>query len=220
MPALILTAIWWFALLPGIEESPETIIERLEAANTERLAKLAPYRAVRRYWVNHALIPRTYLTVEEQYHPGQARAFRILERGGPADMERRVFQPLMDAERSNDLPPARNAVDICRRNYSFTWIRRDIAASAHVFQVEPITGNRYLFRGLIWIDERDYGVQRIEGEPAQAPSAWVRRTRFVHEFQRSGAQWIQSRRRSEVDLLLVGHAVMGIDYFDCQWSDE
>lgn len=207
-----------FALSLRTEESPQKIIERLEAANTRRLESLGPYTARRRYWIDHALLPRTYVVVEERYTPGQARTFRIIERGGPSDIYRRVFQPLMDAEQINDVEPARAAVDICRRNYRFTWVRFDDAAHAHVFQLDPKTSNRYLFRGLIWVDARDYGVKRIEGEPAQSPSAWVRRTRFIHEFQPNGSQWIQTRHRSEVDLAIAGRATMSIDYFDYQWS--
>jgi hypothetical protein len=124
----------------------------------------------------------------------------------------------MEAEQLNDVEPARNAVDIKRQNYRFSFIRFDPAAQAYVFQVEPRTSNRYLFRGLIWIDQHDYAVQRIEGEPAQSPSAFVRRTRFVHEFQKSGSQWIQARHRSEVELMVPGRAVMGIDYSDYVWS--
>ena len=214
----LIFALWLLDGSPGGRELPGIAVERMEAANARRLETLGDYRARRHYWVDHALIPRTFLIVEEHYRPGRARSFAVISRGGPEDIERRVFRPLLEAEQLNDVEPARSAVDINRHNYTFEFLRFDLRAGAYVFRLEPRTSNRYLFRGLIWIDQHDYAVQRIEGEPARSPSALVRRTRFVHEFQRSGLQWIQARHRSEVELLVPGRAVMGIDYSDYVWS--
>ena len=104
-------------------------------------------------------------------------------------------------------------VDITRTNYSFSWVRYDHPSSAYVFRVEPRTTQQYLFRGLIWIDDTDYAVKRIEGSPAQKPSAWVKESHFVHEFANFDGFWLPVHHRSEASLRMFGTATLEVRYF-------
>jgi hypothetical protein len=200
---------------PGIP--PDTVIARLEQWTARQQQKLPSYQGRRRYFVSHPLLKGdTYEVVEERYRPPEEKQFQVLERRGAPAVASRVFDPLMEAERVTARDPERAATEICRRNYRFQFQAYDPDTRAYIFTVEPRTPNRYLFRGKIWVDERDFAVRRIEGEPAQRLSPWVRTTRFVHEFGKFGNFWLPVRHRSEVDLVLLGPAVMGIDYFEYQ----
>jgi hypothetical protein len=109
-------------------------------------------------------------------------------------------------------------VDICRRNYQFKFLGLDETVRAYVFEVEPRTGNKYLFRGKIWVNAGKYAIQRTEGEPARSPSFWVLRTHFVHEYADFGGFWFPVRHRTDVDLRLFGKSTLEIDYYDYQWQ--
>ena len=199
--------------------SPAEIIARMEQAMTKRVEQLPSYRAQRRYSVSHPLVGNSsYLLVEERFSAPEEKQFRVLERGGPRTIEKRVFQRLLQVERDTARSPAREAVDLCRRNYNFTFHRYDSAVGAYIFEVEPRTSNPYLLRGRIWVNGQDYGVQRIEGEPARRHSSLVRQTRFVHEFVKFGDFWFPVRHHSETDLILFGRATLEIAYFDYQWE--
>lgn len=199
--------------------SPEVVLARMEQTTDQRFQALRTFQGKRRYFVQHPLLPAdTSILVAEEYRDGK-RSFKVLERHGPSEIHQKVFKPLMDAETLNDAEPERQAVEVCRRNYEFTWVRTD-PDGAFVFRAEPRTANRYLFRGLIWIDPRQFAVRRIEGEPAQPPSALVSRTRFVHEFTPFGPFWLQTRHRAQAQLRLLGKAQVGIDYFDYDWQPK
>jgi hypothetical protein len=42
--------------------------------------------------------------------------------------------------------------------------------------VEPLTENKLLYRGRIWVDAEDFAVVRIEAAPAKNPSYWTKET--------------------------------------------
>lgn len=201
--------------------SPGVILDRMEERWERQVRTLAVLRDQRRYTVNHPLLgDSTYLLVEERFRAPEDRAFSIIERGGPSAVQSRVFLRLLDVERETTPEAARRAVDICRRNYDFTFAGYDAAAEAYMFDVVPSTSNPYLLRGRIWVNAADFGVQRIEGEPAKKHSALVRRVHFVHEFARFGEFWFPVYHRSETNLAVFGSAVLEIKYFNYSWESR
>lgn len=199
--------------------APEEVLRRMEQRNDERFDALRSYQARRRYQAEHPILKRpAHLLVAEDYRAPEERTFRVLERSGPATMERHLFSRLLVVEVETARGAVRRQVDLCRRNYRFTYQRYDAAAGAYIFQVEPRTSNPYLLRGKVWVNAEDFAVQRIEGEPAQSHSFWVRESRFVHEFARFGDFWFPVRHQSEAELRLLGRATLEIVYFDYRWQ--
>ena len=201
--------------------SPEQILTRMEQRYERQIRVLESYQARRRYSVTHALLSQpAYLVIEEHYRaPGEKR-FRVLERGGSTEVQERVFSRLLEVEKETTPEEVRRQVDLCRRNYHFTFQRYDPAARAYVFAVEPRGTNPYLLRGKIWINDQDFGVQHIEGQPVRRHSMFVRQTTFVHEFARFGEFWFPVRHRSETELFLFGSAVLEIHYSDYHWQSQ
>jgi len=141
----------------------------------------------------------------------------VIARSGSGAVHRMVIRPLMAAERATALGRTRRDVDICRRNYAFTFLRYDGDIGDYVFETRPLHQSKYLFRGAIWIDGESFGIRRIEGEPARSPSFWVRRTSFVHEYARFGPFWFPVRHRSEAQLRLFGESTLTIEYLEHRW---
>ena len=204
---------------------PEQILARMERRFELQLQALESYQARRRYSVEHSLLdqPGT-LVVEEHYsapgeRPGE-RTFRVLERHGSSVVQEKVFSRLLEVEQATTPEAVRRDLDLNRRNYLFTYERYDPRAGAYVFAAEPRGSNPYLLRGKIWINAQDFGVQRIEGEPIQRHSVFVRQTHFVHEFARFGEFWFPVRHQSETDLFLMGRAVLRINYSDYHWQER
>ena len=201
--------------------APEQILARMEQRYEQQMKLLPSYQAHRRYSVTNAVLgDPAYLVVEEQYGALEGKRFRVLERGGSPQAERRVFSRLLQAEQETSRDPARQAVEICRRNYNFTFIQYDPTKGSYVFQVEPRTSNPYLLRGKIWVDAKNFAVRRIEGQPVARQSLFVSQTHFVHEFAKFGDFWLPVRHRSETEVVLLGRAILEINYFDYQWQER
>jgi hypothetical protein len=146
--------------------------------------------------------------------------FRVIERKGSGSIQQRVFDPMLKAESDTGAAAVRRSAEVNRHNYKFRYLGLDPSGAAYVFAAEPITASRYLFRGKVWIDCEDYGVRKVEGEPAQQPSFWVRKTHFVHQYEKFGRFWFPVSNRTEVELRLLGRSRFGIDYFQHQWEER
>ena len=204
--------------MPG-GETQDSVVARMEKANAERQAALQAYWSRRHYVAKNGLLRReARIVVETHFAAPDEKDFRVVERSGSRTVENRVFTPLMENERANARAPAREGVEICRRNYLFSFAEYDSKAQAYVFNVEPRTPNKFLFRGKIWVTAGDYAIQRLEGEPAQRPSFWVRNTHFVHEYAKFGDFWFPVSNRTEVQLRLFGRSTLEIDYMNYEWQ--
>ncbi len=218
MLATILVAVAGFAQEPP-RLSPDEVIAKLEERNAERQDRLRSYVSDRHYAAeNTRLHKKGDMLVELRYQAPATKSYRVLEKSGSGSVHSRVFMPLLNTEIEQADPQARESTDISRRNYEFKYLRFDEQANAYVFEAEPRTKNKYLFRGTMWVDAHDFAVQRVEGEPAQRPSFWTRKTHFVREYAKYGDFWFPSRHRTEVDLFLFGHSTMDIDYARYSWE--
>jgi MoaA/NifB/PqqE/SkfB family radical SAM enzyme len=197
----------------------QEIVLRMEQANAGREQKLAAFESLRTYRAsNSRLHLQAQVTTEMRFDAPDSKTFSVKERAGSRAIQSLVIEPLLGAEQANAKSEARRSVDICRRNYVFTYSGFDPGAQAYVFEVQPRTPNKYLFRGRIWVNAESFAVQRIEGEPAQSPSFWVKRTRFVHEYARFGEFWFPVRHASQADLRIFGHSSLVIDYSGYHWQ--
>ena len=199
--------------------APEEVVARMERRFERQFRAIGSYEGRRKYVAAHPLLKRSSVwLVEERFQAPEGKELKVVERDSSAIVERQLFSRLLEVERETARGEARLAVELCRRNYRFTFQKYDKAAGAYVFAVEPRTSNPYLLRGTIWINAQDFAVTRIEGEPAKSHSFWVKRSHFVHEFARFGEFWLPVRHRSEAELRIFGQATLEIDYFDYRWQ--
>lgn len=82
----------------------------------------------------------------------------------------------------------------------------------YVLRVEPKRKDRFLYRGRIWVDAKDFAVVRIEADPAKSLSFWVRSTEFRRVYRRVGDFWLPARNRSVSQIRFGGSAKMTIQY--------
>ena len=78
----------------------------------------------------------------------------------------------------------------------------------------PKTKNKYLYRGKIWVDAKDFAVVRIEGEPARNPSFWIKKTEVRHSYVKVNDFWLPAENHTESVIRLGGKAILSIEYKD------
>jgi ribonuclease HI len=71
-----------------------------------------------------------------------------------------------------------------------------------------------LYRGRVWVDDKDFAVCRIEAEPAKNPSFWIRKTAIRHTYEKVGEFWLPVENQSVSDTRLDGRATLTIKYTD------
>lgn len=201
-------------------EDAEQVLQCMEDRMAGQQAALQSAHQLRQYHAqNTRLKKQASLLVRFDYVAPDKKTFQVIERNGSASVQRRVFDAMLKAESDTGPAAMRRTVEINRLNYSFRFVELDTSTGAFLFEAEPRSASRYLFRGKVWIDRDDCAVRRIEGEPAQRPSFWVRKTHFVHQYGKFGRFWFPLSNHTEVELRLLGKSEFSIEYFDHAWQE-
>jgi len=110
---------------------------------------------------------------------------------------------------------------ITPENYTFQAVDYQMtdADEFYVLEAKPRNKNKFLFRGRIWVNAKDFAITRVEGEPAQNPSWWTVKTDFKRSYQKIGDFWLPESNESETKVRILGTAILTISYGEYQIKD-
>jgi hypothetical protein len=198
-------------------QTAEEVVARMMAHETERLARLHGYTALRRYVLeNQKRHKQAEMLVRMTCLQDGSKRFDVVYSNGWGGARKYVFPRLLEAETEAARPGLRERSRITPENYTFQIVGKESVRGrpAFVLAIEPKTENKYLTRGRIWVDVDDYAIMRVEGKPAKNPSFWVKSVHFVHEYDKSGPFWFPVSDQSVTDVRIFGATEMTIEYFD------
>jgi len=193
----------------------DQIVTRMIEANKRRMDDLKGYTEERTYSVAYHGFPVSLsatMVVEATYEAPKTKQFRILSLTGSKLLADRVLKRLLATEEEAAHNPQETALDPA--NYSFTLLGQEPLDGrlCYLLAVAPKTDNKLLYRGTIWVDADDYAVTKINAEPAQNPSFWIRSTEIHHVYSKTGPFWLPEHNESDTRVRLGGSAVLTIDY--------
>jgi hypothetical protein len=199
----------------SIEATADQLVQRMMESNESRAQGLQHYTEERRYEVEYRGFPHTSaasMNVEATYDAPSSKRFRVLSQTGSKRLIDHVLKKLLVTEKEAAKNP--NQTALSPENYTFHLEGTEAIADQkfYIFRVKPRVSRKFLYRGKIWVDARDYAVAGIEAELAQNPSFWIRRTEIHHVYSKSGDFWLPKRNRSETKMRTGGTAMLTIDY--------
>ena len=206
---------------PAIAADPQLtlsqVVEKLIQKNAERAKALESYRGKRTYKIDYKGFPsalRGEMIVEMTFVAPAKKDFKILSESGSKWIVKRVLKRLIDAEKEAQEAANRTSVELNTQNYNFTSLERrtDADGCGYVLAIQPKVPNKFLYRGHIWVDEQDFAVCRIEGEPSKNPSIWITKTQIHHHYQKFEGFWLPVENQSVSNLRLGGSATLAITY--------
>jgi len=208
---------------PAIAAEPRLtlsqVVEKLVQKNAERAKALESYRSKRTYRIDYKSFLsalRAEMIVEMTYAAPAKKDFKILSESGSKWIVKRVLKRLIEAEKEAQEAAIRTSVELNTQNYNFTSLERqtDAGGCGYVLGIQPKVPNKFLYRGRIWVNDQDFAVCRIEGEPAKNPSIWITKTEIHHNYQKFEAFWLPVENQSVSSLRLGGRATLTITYQD------
>ncbi|MGB7308637.1 MAG: outer membrane lipoprotein-sorting protein, partial [Candidatus Acidiferrales bacterium] len=106
-------------------------------------------------------------------------------------------------------------------NYDFSLAGMDSfeGTPQYILEVKPKKESKFVYRGKIWVDGRDFAVTRIQAEPAKSPSFWVKKSEVNHRYEKVDAFWLPEENKTESWIRLGGEAVLSIEYQDYKITD-
>lgn len=222
VPALLIPGML-FPLVLTCDVAPplplEQVLQRMDERDQLRSAALARYTCIRRYMLENRRFHTTAeLTARMTYcYPGRKK-FEVLSERGPSIIVQRVLRRMLEAEAEASRGDVREHARITRLNYEFQLLGVEIRQGrpSYVLKVTPRARDKFSIRGRIWVDSEDFAIVRVEAAPARNPSALIRNTHVVQQYERLGPVWLPLFNHSETDSLLFGRTEVTID----SWNYE
>jgi len=203
--------------------TPDEIVQNLVHRNLDRGRALPAFRSTRVYRVDYRGFPGSRsaeMVVDVQYSPPGTKAFTIRSQTGSKLIIERVFKKLLEAEAEASDAENQKRTALNADNYTFKSLGCEIVpqGAAYAFAVEPKVPSKFLYRGKILVDARDFAVTRMTGQPAKNPSFWIRQTEIEQVYGKVDQFWLPTHNHSATTVRLGGHADFTIDYKDYQLS--
>jgi len=192
--------------------SADRVVAMMMQFDAQRQSALTGYAATRHYVAvnknRHA-----EMVVHVTCDNSGAKQFTILGEEGAGTIRKHVFYKLLSEETEASRRGTRSSTRLTPDNYDFKVIGKETLETgpAYVLAVTPKKENKYLINGKIWVDENDYSIVRIEGQPARNPSFWVHGVHFVHTYQKVGPFWFASSTHTTSEIRIFGESELTIE---------
>jgi outer membrane lipoprotein-sorting protein len=199
--------------------SADQVAKRLQEKNAQRAAALSQFNGTRIYRMRYTGFPSdrdAEMVVHVTYRAPDSKTFSIVSQSGSKLILDRVFKKLLEGEQEALNEENRRNTALTSDNYEFTWAGYESTpeGNQYVLNLVPRTKNKFLYRGKIWVDAKDFAVVRIEGEPAKNPSFWIKKTEVRHRYVKVNDFWLPAENHTESVIRLGGRAILSIEYKD------
>src|SRR5260370_18735644 len=172
----------------------DEVMRRVVEMNEHRANALESYSSIRSYHLEcHCLShKKADMVVRADYEAPDKKVFTIVSESGSGTVRSHVFKKLLEAEQESMHEENQQHSAITPQNYTFqlTDYQKFGGNEFYVLEARPLTKNKFLFRGRIWVDAKDFAIARVEGEPAVNPSWWTEKTDFKRSYQKPGSFWL------------------------------
>ena len=195
----------------------EQVVDYLIQMNLHRIQALRAYESSRTYRIEyHGFGGARFaeMAVKLKYTAPRSKEFTIESTSGSRLLIDRVLKKLLEAETEalDEKVQRRSALN--RDNYDFKLVGFEDTASGpmYVLTVEPKTKDKFLYRGRIWVDAKDFAVTRLVAEPAKNPSFWTKKSEIEQAYRKVNDFWLPELNHSLSSIRLGGRADLTIEY--------
>jgi hypothetical protein len=195
------------------------IARKLQERNAERAAALRQFNGTRVYRLQYRGLGGdrdAEMVVNVTYRAPDSKTFSVVSQSGSKFILDHIFKKLLEGEQEAANEENRRNTALSTENYDFTSAGYETTpeGAQYVLNLLPRTKNKFLYRGKIWVDAKDFAVVRIEGEPAKNPSFWIKKTEVKHRYIKVNDFWLPGENHTESVIRLGGRAVLSIEYKD------
>jgi outer membrane lipoprotein-sorting protein len=199
--------------------SADEVAKKLEKNDQQRAAALEQFSSQRVYHMHYHGFAGDYeaqMVVDVTYRAPNVKQFRIVSQTGSTFLINHILNRLLESEQEFISDNNRQQTALNSENYKFTLAGYDPTADGgeYVLNLCPRKKNKFLYRGKIWVDAKDFAVVRIEAQPSQNPSLWIKKTEIEHKYMKLDGFWLPSWDHTESEMRLGGEATLSIEYKD------
>jgi len=194
-------------------------MKNVQQRNRERAEALRQFQSTRIYHLKYLGFPSdrdAEMTVNVNYQSPGKKEFTIVSQTGSKFIHTHVFKKLLEGEQEAADQENERRTALSAENYEFQMdgYANTPAGGEYIVEVKPKSDNKFLYRGKIWVDAKDFAVTQIKAEPAKNPSFWIKKTEIEHRYVKVDGFWLPLENHSESVIRLGGRATLTIEYKD------
>jgi hypothetical protein len=204
-------------------QSPDqaAIIRQVDTAVAARVDSILSFTDVEHYTVyrgDDETHPVAEMTVRDTYKKGVGKEYTVLSESGSGIILRFGLKPLIDNEKTINLPGNVEKSWFTSANYEMKLkaggVQRLNGRDCYVLAITPKGEAPNLIVGTLWADAKDGSLVQIEGVASKSPSAFAGTTRMMRQYANINGFAMAMHARAESTSLLFGRTVVTIDYSD------
>ena len=184
-----------------------TIVQAMEAAQRNNPANSRAYTVTRQYKLfhNNDKQPVSETRAEISFVPPDTKRYVIKQVSGNSRGQT-IVRKILDLETH----PAKDSSEITRRNYDFVFLQEENLGilPTYVLRMIPKRKQKDLLTGQIWVDEKTFRIERIEGVPAKKPSWWIKTLNITLQYGDLNASWLTTYMEATAAVRFLGNYVM------------
>ena len=204
-------------------QSPDqaAVIRKVDAAVAARVDNVLGFSDVEHYSVYRGgdeTHPAAEMTVRDTYKKGVGKEYTELSQSGSGMVLHFGLKPLIDNEKTINLPGNVEKSWFTSANYEMTLkpggVQRLNGRDCYVLAIKPRGKATNLIIGTLWADAKDGSLVQIEGVASKSPSAFAGTTHMMRQYANINGFAMAIHARAESTSMLFGRTVVTIDYSD------
>lgn len=205
-----LAAVAYASAQTGGIPAVETIVTRMSEARAENRTRLRPYKVTREYKLfgKEKQKPKSEIVADLSFVPPNVKKFTIQSTSGAKALGERIVRQMLEGEAT--AVEQYGSTDISAANYDFRLVGEEEINGQHCYVLDlvPKRKDKNLLRGSIWVDARTYMLHRFDGEPAKAPSWWLKEPHIAFIYGDVSGMWLQTGSESRANVRIFGPYTM------------
>jgi|SRR5450631_1917364 hypothetical protein len=202
-----------------------SVIQGIDAAVKARVDNVAGYTVTEHYAVfrgQDETHPVAEMLVKTTYAKGTGKSYTVLSKSGSALIAKFVLDPLLENERTINLPGNVEHAWITSGNYQMK-LKADGAQPIDgrqclLLTIEPRRKAPNLIEGTLWVDANDYSIVKIQGTATKSPSFLTGAAEVSRQYANIDGYSMATHAKATSKSSLLGQTVIKIDYKDYQFS--
>lgn len=209
------------ALAPVQDPDGAAVIRQVDAAVAARVSSVVGFTDIEHYAVYRGdddKHPVAEMTVRDTYEKYVGKTYTILSESGSRAVLRFGLKPIIDGEKTINLPGNVEKSWFDSANYEMKLkpggAERMNGRDCYVLDVTPRRKATNMIDGTMWVDARSGAIVQIEGIASRRPSVFAGPTHMMRQYMQVNGFPMATHARAESNSMFFGRIVVAIDYSD------
>ena len=212
---------WQSGAVPFAQSDPDgaRVIHLIDSAVQHRFDQVLGFTDVEHYQVfrgSNESTPAAEMTVKTSYKKGVGKSYEILSRSGSEVIQHFGLEPLLNNEKTINIPGKVERSWFNSANYEMTLSSANVEShdgrSCYVLNVTARNKASNAINGRLWVDVVTGNIVKLDGVATKNPSVFSGSTHMMRQYTDIDSFPMATHDRAESISALFGRTVVTIDY--------